>query len=171
MHRFASWKLAFALCASAVLVGCGGGGGYREVTDEDLVPKHEEHDHHHAAPHGGLLVEVGSHEYNVEVVVAEEEPRLTLYVLDAHAEGPVAIKTDAIALKLEVGETETAIALKATPQTGEAEGTSSQFINEGPLPEGVKSVLELHGDLSITIGEKTYNVHVSATPHDHDHKH
>ncbi len=159
-----------AVCLGVALVGCGGGNGYREVSDQDLIPKEDDH-HHHEAPHGGLLVEVGSHEYNVEFVLADEEPRLKLYVLDAHAEGPVTINTDGIELTLEMGETKTPIPLQAVPGEGLVEGTASEFTNAGPLPEEIKSLKDLHGDLSITIKEKTYQVHVSEDGHDHDHHH
>ena len=171
MRGLTAWKWMAPVVLGSVLVGCGGGGGYREVSEADLAPV-EDH-HHHDAPHGGLLVEVGAHEYNVEFVFAEAEPQLTVYVLDAHAENPVAIAGDAITVTVKEGEAITAIPL--TPVTEGENGKASQFHSTGPLPAHLKSAKDLHGDLKITIGEKTYEVHLhgdeQAHDHDHDHKH
>ncbi|HCS54837.1 MAG TPA: hypothetical protein DIW81_25170, partial [Planctomycetaceae bacterium] len=81
------------------LIGCSKPEEYREVTDSDMVEDHDhDHDHAHTAPHGGILVELGEHAYSAEIVIAETDPKVTVYILDAHAESAVAAKADSISL-------------------------------------------------------------------------
>ncbi len=167
--RMPSAKLGLSLITAATLAGCGGGGDFREVNEADLAPVPEEH-HQHAAPHGGLLVEVGNHEYNAEFVVSNTDPKLVIYILDAHAEGPVVINVDAIKFVLEGAEA-APLTLKAVPKEGETEGTASQFEIDGALPENIKSSRDLHGELTLNIKDKEYQVHVEPGGHDHDHDH
>ena len=63
------------LCIMLLLWGCGG----------DSSPHHQHHDVH-IAPHGGTLVELGDHEFNLEFVHEEDTGSLGIYVLGPHAE-------------------------------------------------------------------------------------
>ncbi len=67
------------LLSLALACGCG------RPHDHAAEPGHV-HTHQHAAPHGGMLVEVGDHQFNVELVHDAGTGTLTLYTLDAHAE-------------------------------------------------------------------------------------
>lgn len=174
MQKRFSVQLGLSLLAAVMFVGCGGKGDFREVNEQDLVPM-EDH-HHHAAPHGGLLIELGNHQYNAEFVVAETAPRLTIYVLDAHAENPVAVSADAVSLVLESAEAP--LKLNAVPQDGEAEGTSSRFEAAESLPETIKTAQDLKGNVTVKIKDKEYKAalksaegHDHKHDHDHDHKH
>lgn len=164
------FALTTLACLMATFIGCSGGDDYREVSDADLAPA-EEHHHTHEAPHGGLLIEVGEHEYNAELVVAEDR-NLTVYVLSAHAEAPVPAAADSAKLSLKNGEETIEVALKAVPQEGEAEGQASQFQSEQPLPEAIADTHDLSGSLTLNIAGKDYTVTVDGhAAHDHDHDH
>lgn len=85
--------------------------------------------HVHVAPHGGTLVEIGDHAYNLELVRDDAAGKLTAYVLDGHAENFVRIKSPTIALIAMPGGTFTPLTLQAVanPATGETVGDTSQF--------------------------------------------
>lgn len=85
--------------------------------------------HVHTAPHGGTLVEIGEHVYNLELVRDNAAGKLTAYVLDGHAENFVRIKAPTIELIAMPDGTYTPVALKAVanPSTGETVGDTCQF--------------------------------------------
>lgn len=49
-------------------------------------PAEKKGGHVHVAPHGGTLVEIGAHQFNLEFVHDEESGKLSAYTLDGHAE-------------------------------------------------------------------------------------
>jgi hypothetical protein len=104
--------LLFAAAACARHESTGGGGG-----------------HTHQAPHGGTLIEVGEHAYNVELVRDPEAGKLTAYVLDAHAENFIRINVPAIELVAFTGGERRSLTLRAVANsaTGETVGDTSQF--------------------------------------------
>jgi hypothetical protein len=85
--------------------------------------------HAHKAPHGGTLVELGDHAYNLELVRDSAAGKLTVYVLDGHAENFVRLKVPAIELVAMPGGKFTPVSLKAVANaaTGETVGDTSQF--------------------------------------------
>jgi len=94
---------------------------------------HAGHDHGtahaHAAPHGGVLVEVGDHQYNLEFVHDAAAGKLTAYVLGGHAEDFVRISQPALELTLTQPGPARTLTLLGTgnPATGEKPGDTSQF--------------------------------------------
>ncbi len=109
--------------------------------------------HVHKAPHGGLLVEIGQHAYNVEFVRDADAGKLTAYILDGHAENFVRIAMPAIDLTAITGGEKKALKLTAVanPATGETVGNTSQFEAQadwlkksGEFP-GTISALEIKG--------------------------
>ena len=85
--------------------------------------------HVHTAPHGGTLVELGDHAFNLELVRDAATGKLTAYVLDGHAENFVRIAAPTLELIAMPGGKFTALTLKAVanPSTGETAGATSQF--------------------------------------------
>ena len=85
--------------------------------------------HAHTAPHGGTLVELGDHAYNIELVRDLAAGKLTAYVLDGHAEKFVRINAPKIDLIAMPGGKYTPLVLQAVanPATGETAGDTSQF--------------------------------------------
>lgn len=88
-----------------------------------------DHPHTHAAPHGGTLVELGDHQFNLEWVRDAEAGTLTAYVLDAHADNFVRVPWPVLgAVASWNGKTETlALEPVANAATGETVGATSQF--------------------------------------------
>jgi hypothetical protein len=85
--------------------------------------------HAHRAPHGGTLVEVGQHAYNIELVRDSTAGKLTAYILDGHAENFIRISAPAIELVAISGGQKRPLSLRAVANsaTGETVGETSQF--------------------------------------------
>jgi hypothetical protein len=85
--------------------------------------------HAHTAPHGGVLIEVGEHAYNLELLRDSAAGKLTVWVLDGHAENFVRIKSPALEATVTSGSEKKSLSLKAVanPATGETVGDTSQF--------------------------------------------
>lgn len=88
--------------------------------------------HVHAAPHGGLLVELGDHAYNLELVVQPDAGRLLAYLLSGHADQFVRSNMASIELWIMDGDQSRELVLQpmANPITGETVGNTSLFLAE-----------------------------------------
>ena len=108
-----------ALALLALAAGCG-----RQETGHDHAARAG---HAHTAPHGGTLVEVGAHAFNLEFV-RDPSGKLSAYVLDGHAENFVRLKAPSFDLVLTAPEARTVtFRAVANPATGETIGDTSQF--------------------------------------------
>jgi hypothetical protein len=120
-----STRLLLALAAVAFLAtGCS------KSDSHDHDHKKSGHAAHvHVAPHGGTLVEIGGHAYNLELLRDNAAGKLTAWVLDAHAENFVRVKATELALVAMPGGQYTPLKLRAVanPATGETVGDTSQF--------------------------------------------
>lgn len=105
--------------------------------------------HVHRAPHGGKLVELGQHAYNVELVRDTATGTLTAYLLDGHAENFIRIAAPAIEVTAFSGGQRRALALKAVANTvtGETVGNTSQFEAQA---DWLKSGGELNGEVNVS---------------------
>ncbi len=105
--------------------------------------------HVHQAPHGGKLVELGQHAYNVELVRDTATGTLTAYLLDGHAENFIRIAAPAIEVTAFSGGQNRTLALQAVANTvtGETVGNTSQFEAQA---DWLKSGGELNGEISAT---------------------
>ena len=85
--------------------------------------------HSHKAPHGGTLVEIGDHAYNLELLRDPATGKLTAWVLDGHAENFVRIKAPSFDLIAISGGERRPLTLRAVANTttGETIGDTSQF--------------------------------------------
>jgi hypothetical protein len=98
--------------------------------DDHAGHDHSAHAKHaHAAPHGGTLVELGEHAFNLEFVRDAATGKLTAYVLDGHAEDFVRISAPSFGVVVTVAGAKQKLTLNAVanPATGEKVGASSQF--------------------------------------------
>jgi hypothetical protein len=95
--------------------------------DHDKESAHSAHVH--VAPHGGTLVEIGDHAYNVELLRDAATGKLTAWILDAHAENFIRLKAPSLALIAMPGGkfTPLTLAAVANPATSEKVGDTSQF--------------------------------------------
>ena len=113
--------------------------------------------HAHSAPHGGTLIEVGEHAYNLEVVRDTSAGKLTVYILDGHAENFVRIAAPALEFVGFSGGERRPLSLKAVanPATGETVGNTSQFEAQA---DWLKSGGELAGTIeSVEIKGTTFS--------------
>ena len=85
--------------------------------------------HVHTAPHGGTLVELGDHAFNLELVRDAVTGKLTAYVLDSHAESFVRISAPSFEITATVAGAKQKLSLVAVANaaTGEKIGATSQF--------------------------------------------
>lgn len=129
-------RLLLSALALAAFAGCG---------KRDSHAGHNHGGHVHTAPHGGLLVELGDHAANLELVRDDAAGKLTAYVLDGHAENFVRIAAPSITVTAYAAgqrQTVTLVAV-ANSATGETVGNTSQF--EGPAP-WLKDAGEFNGE-------------------------
>jgi hypothetical protein len=98
----------------------------------------EESRHAHTAPHGGTLVELGDHQYNLELVRDAAAGTLMIYILDAHAENFVRVPLKSIEVSVRVGERPEKVSLAATANalSGETVGDTSQFTGSAAWLKG-----------------------------------
>lgn len=165
------WRNYLAiLVAAGLFVGCGNNEDFKEGVsdaDRDAAAHDEAHsdDHAHTAPHGGHLIELGDHQYNLEVTF-DADKTLTLYVLDAHAENPVAIAPGDIEFELEHGDDEVEIELTPMPLEGETAEKASVYVAKGNehLAE-LEDIEALHGHAHVTIDGEEF---LGELEHDHE---
>ena len=131
--------IAVALASLGFLCGC-------ERRSDHAEGAGHHHTHQHTAPHGGILREVGDHQFNVELVHDATTGTLTLYALDAHAENFVRIAMPAIELSVVVGGQARVLTLLpvANAATGETVGATSQYQGQA---EWLKDVSRLAGTM------------------------
>ncbi len=110
--------------AGWLLAGCGDSHSSHDHSGHGAA-----HGHSHAAPHGGTLVELGEHAFNVEFVRDLEAGKLTAYILDAHAESYLRLPIPSFEVNLmKSGRAETLkLAAVENSKTGEKVGDTSQF--------------------------------------------
>ena len=142
------------------------------TTDADNYDAGADGDAHaHTAMHGGDLVEVGEHEYSLELVPGDGN--VTVYVMDAHHENPVMVASDDIELEIDKEDGD------EVELDGEAvdaaDGKASQFVFT--LPDGM-TLLTSHGDhfdyaaeghFHLTIDGTEYEPTFGGEGHGHDH--
>lgn len=130
MKRFAvSFLAATCIFVGIVLVGCG------QHEDQQHPPGDAaDHGHTHVAPHGGMLVELGDHYATLEFLHNAEEGRLTLHLLDGHAENPIRLTESEIVVEISKGEEDFSLPLQAREGTltGESVGDTSEFSAVSP---------------------------------------
>lgn len=112
-----------------LLLGLGVGLTACSKHDHDHAAGHDHHGHAHTAPHGGNLVEIGEHQFNVELLLDPAAGKLTAWLLDAHAEHFVRSAAPGLDAVFQVaGETRPLTLLPvANSATGETIGNTSQF--------------------------------------------
>jgi hypothetical protein len=118
-YKVLAVQSCLALVATLALAGC----------QESHDSADDDHGHGHSPKYGGVLVELGDHEGNLEFVIDRPSGKLTAYVLDAHAENFVRLPIETFAVEAKVGDA--AQTLTFTPvanvATGEKPGDTSQF--------------------------------------------
>jgi hypothetical protein len=158
------------------MTGCGDSADHRhsDIGHLDISDDHAGHDH--APPMGGHLIELGDHEFQVELVLYPETGALEAYVWDGHAERDVPIAMKTLTVNVSVGETSTAIVLN-----GEANLYGKSADAEWSKYKGQHDSLKKTDHLEGTLGEITiagkkfastaFHYHLGEAPGEHDHEH
>ncbi len=112
---------------AALLAACGGeheeGGG-----DNDHDAHHADGDgHHHSAPHGGAMVVLGEEFAHLEILADAATGRLTLYILDGHAQKGLRCADASIRCTIRPAGFTLDLLPTARPTTGEKSGDASEF--------------------------------------------
>jgi hypothetical protein len=139
--RSASWlHLSRALACTVVVVCTSPLYAQTAKTPQEQRLRHQ--GHHHEAPHGGTLTEIGDHFAFLELVHDEAAGTLTLYVLDGSAEKAVRVTHTTLMFRLErTRGAAQPIELKARARalTGETVGDTSEFVGTSDLFKGLKT--------------------------------
>lgn len=87
------------------------------------------HGHHHVAPHGGVLVELGDHQFNLELKFDEKRGVLQAWVLDGHAENFVRVPAHGFEVEAVAGDKGRLLDFVAVADamTGETVGDTALF--------------------------------------------
>jgi cobalamin biosynthesis protein CbiD len=130
------------------------------------------HGHHHDPMFGGVLIELGDHAHNLELVHDKETGTLDAYILGGHASKVVKIAQESIVVNLDLpsGETEV-VELKAVADeiTKEIVGNTSHF---SATQERLKTSSALKGKVEkIEAQGATYTQISFDLNEKHDHKH
>lgn len=108
--------------------------------------------HVHAAPHGGTLIELGSHFAHVELVFDSSSGALTGYVLDGEAEKSIRIEQKT--LELRISDFTLELAAVENTLTGETVGDTSEFAGRS---DRLKGLAAFKGALtSVTVKGQTF---------------
>lgn len=119
--------LLVSLAALVAMAGC-----KRNDAHNHQHAGHDHGAHVHTAPHGGVLVELGDHAYNLEFVVLPDAGRLLVYLLSGHADAFVRSSMTSIELAItDGGETRTLVLQPmANVITGETVGNTALYAGE-----------------------------------------
>jgi len=134
--------LVSSLFLSALVALCSGC-SKKKSTEAAHDHEHEKAGHHvHVAPHGGTLVEVGEHQFNLEFILNASSGKLTAYLLDAHAENFVRLETQTLEIDVAAPGPARRLILNATANaaTGETVGNTSQFEGKVDWLKGATSL-------------------------------
>lgn len=141
-------KIPYSISLLAALTSLLFAAGCSEPRDHGKISNHA--DHNHTAPHGGTLIKLGHHAYNVELLRDNAAGKLTAWVLDAHAEDFIRIAAPTIELVAVHEQQSTLLVLQAVayPATGEKVGDTSQFEVQA---DWLKTAGEFSGTITLEI--------------------
>jgi hypothetical protein len=126
-----TYALFACVIALTFAVGCSKQSAPHAAHEHDHAPGAEAPAHHHAhvAPNGGTLVELGDHQFNLELVHDAATGTLNVFALDAHAENFLRLSAPSLAVMITAnGETRSlTLAAVANAATGETRGDTAQF--------------------------------------------
>jgi hypothetical protein len=119
--RIGALLLSAALVVVAV-VGCG-------RNEQKAGTAKSSGGHTHTAPHGGELVELGDHQYNLELVYDGGRGVLQVWVLDGHAENFIRLPIAGFQIEVDVDGKKQVLEMLpvANPVTGETIGDTALF--------------------------------------------
>ncbi|MEX2216727.1 MAG: hypothetical protein WD768_21615 [Phycisphaeraceae bacterium] len=157
---------ALSLVSILFITGCGKGDDDHDHGPDGHV--HNDEGHHHAPPRGGIMVELGEHEFQVEFKIQHELNVFTMWIMDGHAEKSVRIAAPQVEMVIAMARYDAAQAFggevkepfnitllpAANATTGEKVGDTSQF--NAPLKD-LQDMTQFNATItSLTIRGKEY---------------
>ena len=124
------------------------------------------HDHPSHGPHNGTLVELGNHEFHIEVT--HDANSVTLYVLDDHAGQVVPVDASELTINLSQAGAPQQFKLPANPDPADPSGKSSRFTLADTNLVALLDDHDAAASVSLTIDGTPYSGKIE---HDHDHDH
>ena len=114
--------------ALALAAGCGDPNGAKPAGG-----------HQHESVHGGIVVELGPHEFNLDVVFDGATGRLAAYVMSGHMDGFIRIPAASFEIVGRLPAGDATLVLKAIPNrtTGEQVGDTSLFEVQSDALQGL----------------------------------
>ncbi len=157
-----------AMTCVLVLTGCD-----KREASAAKSPAGASHGHAHTAPHGGTLVEVGAHQFNLEFLFDASRGVLQAWFLDAHAENFVRVALPGFEITATAGGKSYTLAFVpvANAVTGETANDTSLFeapaawLGDAKAFDGVIKAVTVRG-----VSFSNITVHFPAA-HDDDHDH
>jgi len=156
----------FSLLLALAFVACGHD---HEHGDDHSQVSHD--DHNHAPKYGGRLVELGAHEFQIELLLYPEAGKLEAYLWDGHVEVPIPCAMESIRIEGEANSKPFSIALiqAPSPYGKPIEGKSTKFAAQSDALKGVKA---FSGKLTeVSLADKTFTAvafEYTEDAHDHD---
>ena len=114
---------------------------------------------HSDAPHGGTVSDWGGGKYHVEFVVDHDKQEATVYMLGGDVKTAAPVAADEIQMAIDEPKFQTV--LKAMPQEGDAEGTSSRFVGNHEM---LAEVREFSGKIFGTVDGTAYSGNFKEEP-------
>ncbi|MHC4955341.1 MAG: hypothetical protein ACYTGZ_15925 [Planctomycetota bacterium] len=158
-----------ACAIAAALVAC-------EKPHDHGEHEHLDTGHDHAPKYGGRLVELGEHEFQVELVHHADTGMLDAYIWDGHVEVPVPCAMTALQVRASVGDKDVTVVLGQAKNlyAEETDGKASKFSGQHDALKGAK---DFDGELvEVTVADKSFSnvafhYHAEGEVHDHEHDH
>lgn len=133
-------------------------------TSDDQENPHAIEGHGHGAgPHDGTIADWGGGKYHVEFTVDHDKQEATVYVLGGDEKTPSPIPAEEI--QLSIKDPAMQVALKASPQEGDPEGSASRFIGNH---EGLGVVQEYEGTMMGVVDDTPYSGNFKEESHGHE---
>jgi len=116
--------------------------------------------HKHESAHGGVAVELGEHEFQLDFLAEPATGTLKAWVMDAHAENFVRVTNLSWVVRVETpgGAKELELQAQANATTGEKVGETSQFEGRADWLKGMERFkaevpsLEVRGKRYVKVG-------------------
>ena len=162
--------LTTSLVSAALLAWLGVAGCAKPESTAKTPAAEEGHDHDHAAPHGGDVIELGEEEYHAELVHGKAPSTVTIYFYDGELAKVVPLEIEHLDLNMVVDGKPQQFQLPAAPQEGDSAGKSSRFeLVDAKLAELLGGDAE--GRFNVKIDGKSFVGQIDHHDHDHDHEH
>lgn len=135
-----------------------------------------EHDHPSTGPHQGQLIELGKEDYHAELVHDDKTGTVTVYLLDNHAQGAVAVDAPEVTINVKHEGNAEQFKLVAAPLETDAKPKASRFTStDKELAKDLDST-GVEARLVVEIDGKSYTGEVHHEHHadgekSHEHKH